>query len=494
MVVVLSLVAVTLLVLVSWKLPCAYQTKATIAIVVTTSSCFGKLHQAGKPAQKFKALYQNHLKTKIKLFVAFFQISSLLHSSYAVPYPYKYLEFLSDIRFLSVDFAHSLPGPCIFGPSYTFTRKVYVVGVAAFGVYVMSVLLWKLSHSHNRPLAKYALSLLPSFIFLIYPGFTAFFFDALKCRQIDGKPYAIADVSVECQGPDYELLFAFSSIWVACWACALPLVVFALLWQHRGTLKHGQKPQSGIQQHLSEFCAPYKHSVWYFEFLDFAKKLLVIGIIPACRGDVAGAVIAMLVVNAFMALLLMTRPYLHPEDNFLAICLHGLLSIVILVSVLLKMDAASLANDAAEGIDEKTITYLLVTCNILVVVISVASYVVSIRSQKPDNTAEVLLEFAAADANDADYHLVQDSQSAVRRVYTNGGEQGAEQQQFLTGLSTTDVAPPPQLRAVREELRLEQELREREQKLRALEQKRDQAKISELLALLAESGEGDLLS
>jgi hypothetical protein len=75
----------------------------------------------------------------------------------------------------------------------------------------------------------------------------------------------------------------------------------------------------------------------------------------------------------------------------------------------------------------------------------------------------------------------------------NGDEQSAGQQ-LLPELSPEDAVPRADLRAVQEQLRLEQELREREQKLNAELRERDQAKISELLALLAESGEGDLLS
>ena len=69
----------------------------------------------------------------------------------------------------------------------------------------------------------------------------------------------------------------------------------------------------------------------------------MIGIIPAVSADVMGAAIAMLVVNGYLALLLVFSPYATKTEIFLAVSLNSLLSIVILVSALLKMDAAYLS-------------------------------------------------------------------------------------------------------------------------------------------------------
>jgi uncharacterized membrane protein len=92
-----------------------------------------------------------------------------------------------------------------------------------------------------------------------------------------------------------------------------------------------------------------------------------------------GAVIAMLVVNGYLALLLVFSPYATKTDNFLAVSLNALLFIVILVSALLKMDPAYLSGDAAAGFDKHTAAHLLVVSNVLVIVITCASYIASVR-------------------------------------------------------------------------------------------------------------------
>ena len=84
-----------------------------------------------------------------------------------------------------------------------------------------------------------------------------------------------------------------------------------------------------------------------------------------------GAVIAMLTVNVYLILLVKMEPFASRLDNSLAICLNALLSVVILISVLLKMDSAYLSGQTSDGFDIETAANLLVTCNVLVVVVLV---------------------------------------------------------------------------------------------------------------------------
>ena len=113
--------------------------------------------------------------------------------------------------------------------------------------------------------------------------------------------------------------------------------------------------------------------------MEYAKKLLVIGIIPATQGDVVGAVIAMLVVNVYLVLLVKMEPFASRLDNLLAACLNALLSIVILISVLLKMDSAYLLGQTSDGFNTETAAALLISCNVLVVVMSIVAYWISVR-------------------------------------------------------------------------------------------------------------------
>ena len=100
---------------------------------------------------------------------------------------------------------------------------------------------------------------------------------------------------------------------------------------------------------------------------------------PAISGDLLGAVVALLITVAYIALLLALLPFVDTSDQFLAVCSNGLLFLVILLSVLLKMDAAYISKQAAEGLDPYTASVVLVTSNVLVVVMSVVAYYASAR-------------------------------------------------------------------------------------------------------------------
>jgi hypothetical protein len=327
--------------------------------------------------------FKDNLSTKVKLLVGFYQISTLLHSSYNVPYPYSYLNVMEKLQFISVDFTKALPGPCIFGPGYGFTSKLYTMGSLAVVIYAGSWKLVKFSAGESpespRPWAKKAVSWLPTVLFLVYPGFSAFFFDALKCQTISTTRYLVAaDLSMKCEGGHYNWLRVFSIVFVVLWDFGLPAMAIFLLWPERGNLLQGQKPR-GFREHLIDFYTPYKPQFWFFESVEYGRKLLLVGVVPAISGDLIGAVIALLITVAHLLLLTAVCPYAHKSDQFVAVCSNTLLFIVILLSVLLKMDAAYIAKEAADGIDPGTASVLLVASNALVVIVSVAAHVISAR-------------------------------------------------------------------------------------------------------------------
>jgi hypothetical protein len=92
-----------------------------------------------------------------------------------------------------------------------------------------------------------------------------------------------------------------------------------------------------------------------------------------------GAVAALLFAAIHLSLILALSPYAHKSDHFVAVCSNALLCMVILMSVLLKMNGAYLVGTSADGIDPEAASRLLVASNALVVVVSVAAYFISAK-------------------------------------------------------------------------------------------------------------------
>jgi hypothetical protein len=357
-----------------WHRPGCIALKASM----TSKALKGRVGLAMK--RVFRSLYSE--KVKIKFFIGFYQISALLHSSYGVPYPFIYLQLMDQIDFFSVDFVRATPGPCVFGSGYTFATKVYSTGCVIIAIYVgVAVCVCK----RHRSWAQKGISWLPTLIFLVYPSFSALFFRALKCQTIDGNDYLAEDLSVLCTGVAHRFLWNFSLAFILVWAFGLPALAFGLLWPVRAELQKGSDIATGAQQHLKDFFADFRPSMWFFGIAEYITKFLVIGIIPALQPDVMGAVVALLVVNCYLALLLVLAPYAKTTDNFLVVCLNALLSIVMLVSALLKMDAAYLSQDAAAGFDTDTAVYLLVTSNVFVILMTGVSYIASVWHSEHSN-------------------------------------------------------------------------------------------------------------
>jgi hypothetical protein len=295
---------------------------------------------------------------------------------------------MGKFQFISVDFTKALPGPCLFGVGYNFASKLYVVGGLAVAICGGSWMMVKFasedSQENPRSWAKKVVSWLPTVLFLVYPQFSACFFETLQCTKIGEYSFLVADLSIRCSGPEYHLLQVVAIVCVVFWCFGLPLVVLSLLWSERRSLLQ-ERRLSGLAEHLLQyFCAPYKPQYWFFEFLEFGKKLLLVGVVPAASGDLAGAVAALLITTVYLCLVLAMSPYTHRSDQFTAVCANGLLSVVVLISVLLKMNAGYIAGAVADGLHPDTAWKLLLASNILVVVVSVAAYVISAAQDEGD--------------------------------------------------------------------------------------------------------------
>ena len=132
-----------------------------------------------------------------------------------------------------------------------------------------------------RSTAKKGVSYLPDIVFLAYPGFSSYFFNALQCRTIDGTDYLIADLGVKCSGANYNILRAVAVVFVLFWSFGLPVAVTRTLWHERGNLREeGQQKVQGMSEHLKEFYTPYKPKFWFFDSFEFAKKVFLVGIFP----------------------------------------------------------------------------------------------------------------------------------------------------------------------------------------------------------------------
>jgi predicted outer membrane repeat protein len=410
---ILAPVLAVLLVLVwYWKVPGCSSLKSWIAKGMCCPDWLKKYaicRRCGSCKNILIYSYDKHLKVKIRLLVGFYQVSSLLHASYLVPYPYEYLHIMSKLKFFSVDFTLAQPGPCVFAGYNFVTRSIVIFSVA----FAMCLCAWALIKSflagNSKPWVKKAIPWLPTVLFFTYPGFTAQFVAGFKCREINGNEYLTEDLSIECiyGQQEYLVVLVLAIFGTLIWAVGLPLSTVVFLWPERSKLQQGL-PLDGLRGHLTDFHSQYKPQCWFFGGIEYGMKLLLIGIIPAAsKGELWGAVVALFVTVAYLVLLVALSPYYHRLDHVLAVGINAMLFTVIQLSVLLKMDAAFIANLTADGISPGTAAYLLVASNVAVVILSVVGYIVSIWKagllERPQ--AELLEEYKTTSIQE---HLLED--------------------------------------------------------------------------------------
>ena len=112
---------------------------------------------------------------------------------------------------------------------------------------------------------------------------------------------------------------------VLLWGIGVPGICLVLFKRHKKTLVNlskwsARRSQIGPLRALDFLFVHYQPHLWYFEVLQFAKKLFLICICPAIIG--AGNIESVLVAIIFLAMWLLfcarVRPYMANSDQILA--------------------------------------------------------------------------------------------------------------------------------------------------------------------------------
>jgi hypothetical protein len=189
-------------------------------------------------------------------------------------------------------------------------------------------------------------------IYLLYPPFAILFFSVFRCRDISGSHLLVSDLSIDCYLDEYAKLRGFSIFMVVLWGIGVPVICVLWLAQHKQTLANLSETTGPLSRAL-EVTGPlrtldflfvhYRPRLWYFEILQFAKKLFLICICPAVIGEdnIASALVAVMLLVIWLFFTSRVQPYMSNSDQMLAHSLDFALILMLLFSIVLKAQGAS---------------------------------------------------------------------------------------------------------------------------------------------------------
>ena len=287
---------------------------------------------------------------------AFYQIATLVPDVYQVEMPPQVnaaLEFFRiTIELDSWNVHMSCYGFSGFGSQLGFLIAWPIIGIA-FTPLIGLMLALLLKQTTPKQLAKsglkrgdkgfvdavllgYALPLTMLILFFAFPPVTSLAFRAFEdCTHFsdevgEGSSYMISyrkHYAVDCHSD--ELSDTWQLAWAAIFIYPVGVLVLSawLLFVARSTLLL-EENSTPYTRGINILHAPFLPSVFYFEIIDLAKKLLLIGFASLVSpGSLLQLMVAVVASLLFLVLHLQAKPYKRPMDNMLATTIN--LSLVV---------------------------------------------------------------------------------------------------------------------------------------------------------------------
>jgi hypothetical protein len=165
-------------------------------------------------------------------------------------------------------------------------------------------------------------------IFLMYPSVTNRIFDAFPCRNLGyGSSVLLADYKIHCEDDVHTWLFLVSLGLVLLWPIGLPAFLLYTMYTKKALLL--AKDEDTMAQ-FDFVVGDYKIEYWYWEIIEFSRKLVLAGLISLVgRGTVGQAVLGTVIAFGYFAAAFRERPYNSTKLNrikiFTEIQLFGIL-------------------------------------------------------------------------------------------------------------------------------------------------------------------------
>lgn len=258
---------------------------------------------------------------KLKIFLTFIQLSTMISSGLDIQWPSEYKKFLTYFEFANMDYLLSqvTSAECVDGMGYY--SKFGIIVSSPILIFLLIFLFYLLPRELDlccfknqsiqaRRRAKINFwRMFLYLLFLIYPTVSSTVLRHYVCREFDGFSYLWADLKEKCF-TDRWTQFSYGGIaLILMYPIGIPLFFFALLERNRRELH-----TATVKAKLGFLYAGYRPEAWWFELIDTSHKLIVTSILGFFPAEFQLPV-GMSVVTLYLCTLLRQAPYLRTDDD-----------------------------------------------------------------------------------------------------------------------------------------------------------------------------------
>ena len=314
----------------------------------TVHPSLSKLYETSRKYYEIVMKYYNTrnktLSLYLKLITSTYQICCSSSNTFQVSYPASLSSFFAAFQVLNFSLIKILPLSCSY--KFDFVDKLLIstlapmfVCAAFFASLAGQIFFSRLkilrSNSENknqeienesRRLKFQYFNLFLIMSFLILPSVTTTIFQMFPCQNIDPmneddlpNTYLVADYSIDCESPRYDLGVAIAVLMVFIYPIGIPALYFYCLHQKREEIMNRNnlakmvdgKPNLPEGLIVLEFLfRAYRPEFWYFEILETYRRLSLTAILSViATGSSAQTVCAMSLAMVFVKSYDKLKPY-----------------------------------------------------------------------------------------------------------------------------------------------------------------------------------------
>jgi len=256
------------------------------------------------------------------------QITSAISNSVDIPLPQMYTEFMAMFKIVNLDMVPWQSLDCV--SKLSIVEKIIIASISP--VITICVLFaifhhcnWKKEGNFNADGTttrarhqKRANFVKLSFftLFLLYPGLSQQILSYFLCVEVEGVYYLQTDMTEECYTDtwwDFVPLAVFFTLLYP--VGILILIVFTLRYFHSRHMLGNPK----VRQAFGILYSMYSNDMWFFETVDMMYKLTMSSLVAFIPEIMTRLRVAVCLGYFFLAITLLTSPYIRVNDDRLQV-------------------------------------------------------------------------------------------------------------------------------------------------------------------------------
>ena len=252
-------------------------------------------------------VYRRRHKLRVepfKIVLGFYSLLAALGDTFSIRWPIVFTNVLASIKAAFVSVSQLSALACSLHIHHYAVLCFWTFGLIALLATIAAWFFVKLQYSRHSVLRKQLPKVLFYALLFAYPLVCPPVIATFICRTVDGTSYLVADYTLQCHTPAWNLAVVWCCLWVAAYVVGLPVAVVLAVRRRLPTLTYLNDGYRG-------------HPVTrYWEVLEMGRKLLLSSAVLLFeKGTSMQIAVATVCSVVFLVLHTLYEPFVEPADN-----------------------------------------------------------------------------------------------------------------------------------------------------------------------------------